>query len=166
MEYQTYHDTDFNKYLEENGFDRLTSEADGLGMRIRYDLDEQAQDILGSAFGGMQLVHEGWNDRKKKTAMIFRELIRPLMIFTLFYNKADLIFDVHIYKEGSYRADYLMAFSNLERDREGKIIWTNELDAMKTAISETTGGAFHIRTREGTSANGLMNVHTFSGRVY
>lgn len=64
------------------GFNYLTSESCGYSMRILFDIDSQAENLLSSFFGGqVEFNNVGWNSRDKKSIMLIREMLLSLYIF-------------------------------------------------------------------------------------
>ena len=72
--------------LKHFGFDRLTSESCGYSMRILFDINQQARDILSSFFGGnVEFNNSGWNGREDHhwSVMLPSSLIIDIYIFAM-----------------------------------------------------------------------------------
>jgi hypothetical protein len=150
--------------LEEYGIDILTGEADGTGMRVLVDLDDNGQALLREALGGAEFLNPGWNNYNGKCAMLFREMLRPLAIYALL-TKADAVISVQ-HRDAVIYSDYLKAYYNLPRREDGFIDWqTPEWAEERERYNRVHEGHWRIIDKSGTAAGGLRNRHAFSGRV-
>ncbi len=64
----------------------VTSEACGVGLRIRADVGPQGEYLLDRLLGGATLTHPGWRNPQWKTAMIPPGLLEDLYIFGLLHD--------------------------------------------------------------------------------
>ena len=132
----------------------ITAEACGVSIRARIDVGPVGQQLLYEFFGGMELVHRGWNEPSWKTMMFPHDLVEKLTVWGLLHR-----FDVVVRVDGAsagchthYRA-YTLDEWGLEDAREVVQRW-RELGFTLTSWQ-----------KHGTAMNGLQNQHVFTGRV-
>ena len=170
MGFKTYRSGDD---LKEFGFNLLTGEACGIGMRILTDLTEEGCAIWRE-FTRSEAAADNWNSGGVKSIMLPRSILEDLWLFChIRANKAQAIFrggfvnkadwtetalDGEIYKHPSekwYRKDAQNWVVEDERD------WLEIKGHVECGI-------FHIAKfyKQSTApGTGIDNQHAFSGRV-
>ena len=155
MKNKTVNAADFSNFLEEHGIHFLTSEADGLGMRVLCDLDNKGSEILSEAFGGVDFHNPPWNNGVA-SVMLFREFVRPLAIYCLFKDGFEIVVSVNYISEiGGFTADFIAGYENISPEE-----WLEQ----KESFAKYYENRWRLYQRSGTAKNGFRNRHALSGR--
>ena len=147
--------TDRFKFLREYGFNILTGEGCGLGMRLTTDLDEQAIGILEEFLCVNVRRGSSWNASGENTGswMMPRNLVDDLVAYILAVVEQYPVVAIVNYNDGSLYANYVSGFSDGE--------WPNYHDKLNRFFP----GGWFAYYLTGTTRNGARNQHVFSGRV-
>ena len=136
-------------YLREYGFDRLTSEACGLSMRMLVDITMQAEDILTEFFGCKSIEGQAaWNGNYK-SVMIPHALVETLAVYIAVKNNPDkVILTGHGH----------IAICDNHETANAYIAWYD-------MIHDYPADSFRVYQASKQPGNGLRHTHAFSGRI-
>ena len=149
--------------LEEYGFDLLTGEACGIGMRLLVDVSPEAVKIL-EEFLSVRFTDENnsWNHSGQdgwKSIMLSRNTIDDLLVFVLCREFPYVIKVQH--KEAAFTSSFMRGFPDKESFEEFKIR-ANRLYTTQDEHGETV---YNYRVYYNSGTAGTRNRHVFSGRV-
>lgn len=144
--------------LEEKGFDMLTGESCGIGMRWLYDVSPNAQSILFDFFGGqVKFDNPAWNRAPEtgwRSVMLPPELMRSIAIYTLLRDY-EYVIDVQYRGEIGY-LNYLHAINGTSDEVAA------ERERRQQYFPDSVKRIYH---RFGTAGKGMRNRHEWTGRV-
>ena len=135
------------------GFTRLTGEACGVGMRVLYDLNEMAARIMSNMLGGWEGKAPAWNTGET-SIMLPQEWMDEIEIYALLTEYEVVISGVFKNEiKGLSTGIHVLCYYSQEDWREGK----DNID--------TKNWTWKVYQRQGTSEDGMRNVHGWTGRV-
>lgn len=150
--------------MRQFGINELTAEADGVGLRLRCDLNEDGIALL-KEFYELDKVkfYEGWNKREEingkpvvGSVMIARDLFFPLAVYAMlkqydfvvqFIDKGNTIFRVNEHLEGMTSKEFSQWKDNF-------------LDGQEPVFD------YRVYQKTGNAEGGFMNEHFWSGRIH
>ncbi len=135
------------RYLEPFGLDLLTGEADGLSMRLLFDVTPDGEKLLSDFLGGCTLTSGAWNGTHK-SVMLARSILPDLVAFCMLRAGSDCVVTLPKYRE----SDRIPFAIGMNKDQ-----WPT-----RRAYLERYA---HYYERAGTAADGFRNRHEFTGRV-
>lgn len=165
MKTQSVNSNDFSRFLEEHGINILSGEACGIGMRFLADVStvpegNSGYDLIVEFTGGMTPTHWGMNSDNAKTVLLPWLIIRPLVIYILLRDGANMVFDVQNNTE-TWSSDFLYAVTFESEKGDGDFgQGCPEFQKLRERLDKS-----RTYWRTGTARNGLVNRHEFSGRV-
>lgn len=131
-------------------FNYLTSESCGYSMRILFDIDQQAENLLSSFLGGqVEFNNTGWNSGEKKSVMLTREILLPLYIFC----------QLEIY----YRVALVTDYESCNKIGVRPFIrFYDSMEDCNLELPKLREVGYNYRIYSGKN----RNTHAFSGRTY
>jgi len=157
--------SNFNEYLKNQGVGFLTSESCGLGMRGLYDLSERGK-ILIEEFFSVTANNRNWNpqvgaDDAVASIRMPYDVIRPLVVYCLFRNGAEVVFDAKSKKGIVYNPEHLLALWS----SDGVPLFDDpEFAEIRDIYSKLYNNKYRMWQDFSTGLKGL-NTHVFSGRT-
>jgi hypothetical protein len=121
-------------------------------MRVKCDVNEKGQELLREIFGA-ELIYPGWNNSEAKVTMLFREMLKPIVIYAAL-KEAEHVIEV-IPKESWQRPHAIVI----------EVCTLEELQDLRTNLDKQ-GYDFRTYWRNGTAPGGMMNRHVFSGSIW
>lgn len=138
------------------GFDLLTGEACGIGIRGLFDVTDEAKKTLYGFFGLTSLdgFADAWNSRDGATGSILLpySLLHPLATYCLLVQKKWPLVLTVSHRAKSYTSDFVMGLTDkdwLEMANRADHLWPK---------------SYNLYYNHATSNEG-RNVHHFTGRM-
>jgi len=152
--------------LRDYGFDILTGEACGIGIRLLVDLSPRAVSIMEELLSvKMTDDNNSWNHQGKagwKSIMIPRNMIDDLLVYVL-AREYPYVVKVDWDVPQVARAHYCEGIP----DKQTLELWKDAADLVYVSLDELGHTLHHWRMyyAAGTVRNGTRNQHVMSGRI-